>query len=995
MNGIRKEKFDLPNALIAGLVFLIALIIYLRTVSQTLSFWDCGEFIACSHILGIAHPPGSPLYLLIGRIFSILPLAEDIAYRVNLFSVISSASMALFGYLVVVRIIRKWYEDRDDILHRIIAYIGGFTGALFAAFATTDWSNSVEAEVYAPAMALMLIIYWLALKYDSFKETPVGTRAMVLALYLGMLGVGIHLTMYLVIPVIALYIILKKESGPREWGLVALFFVSELYLIFSMSSRPGEIPYYIPVVIMALIYIFHLALNSRYNKITIITLLFYLVSLYPFYFVLLNAARGGGEMAPSMASAADLPIGWIAMIGMAIYGLYAVYQRLYGKAPETEKRDWQLAAVYSIIPLGLIVIDAVFKGYHAYLFLTVILFGLLAAAIWKKINFMILIAVTAMSMIILGFYPFIYGLIAGLAVILILARFTSLKGWKVAVSIIVLAAIGFSVHIFIPIRSAHNPSIDQNDPSRSMAAMVGYLERKQYGSESMTERMFTRRAEWDHQFGDYQRMGFWRFFKEQYGFNGPWFVIVLILGVFGVWETIRRRPSLGLPFMVLVLLCTVGLVLYMNFADGTRMLHGRDYLEVRNRDYFFTPGFIFFGLAIGMGISAFIDLVKDTFSGGSKNVKYAATGVAGLLVLLPIIPIKNNYFENDRSRNHMAYDYAYNLLISCDKDAVLVTNGDNDTFPVWCLQEAYGFRKDVKVVNLSLGNLDWYIRQLREFHNVPISWTDEEILRLRPYRRADGKEFRIQDQLIDNILLTNRWHYPFQMTVTTPDENRKFNGESLDPYLVLEGMTFKLFKSKGNNRVDYDRSKELYWNEFRYRGIADSTIYKDEATKRITDNYAQGFLWLADSLRVMEDYKGAMAHINKGLEYLPRSWDLYGYGAQLFSDMGKRDTIAAFLAPVPSWKKKEIYQHWGMLAGSKDDLATATYAFRHAYLIDSSYTDAFRALAATYYRRGVVDSLRTLVVEWLARHPDDNDTRMLLKELQKVPDSVLQRKGNP
>jgi len=994
LNGIRKEKFDLPNALVAGLVFIISLVIYLRTVAPTLSFWDCGEFIACSHILGIAHPPGSPLYLLIGRIFSMIPSAQDIAYRVNLFSVVASSAMALFGYLVVVRLIRKWYDDQQDILHRIIAYVGGFTGALFAAFATTNWSNSVEAEVYASAMALMLIVYWLALKYENFKETPVGTRAMILALYLGMLGVGIHLTMYLVVPVIALYAILKRETGPREWGLVALFFASELYLIFSMSSRPDEIPYYIPVVIMALIYIFHLALNSRYNKITLITLLFYLVALYPFYFVLLNAARGGGEMSPALASTANIPIGWLALIGMALYGLYALYQRLYGKVAESDKRDWQMAAVYSLIPLGLILVDMIFKGYYHFLFLTVILFALLAAAIWKKINVMILIAVTSMSMIILGFYPFIYGLIAGVAVILLLARFTGLKGWKVGIAIILLAAIGFSVHIFIPIRSADNPSIDQNDPSRSMAALVGYLERKQYGSESMTERMFTRRGEWENQFGDYQRMGFWRFFKEQYGFDGPWFVIVLILGVFGVWETIRRKPSLGLPLMVLILLCTVGLVLYMNFADGTRMIHGRDYLEVRNRDYFFTPGFIFFGLAIGMGISALIDLVKDTFSGGSRGTKYIATGVASLLVLLPIVPIANNYFENDRSRNYMAYDYAYNLLISCDKDAILVTNGDNDTFPVWCLQEAYGFRTDVKIVNLSLGNLDWYIRQLREYHNVPISWTDEEIKRLRPYRTPDGKEFRIQDQLIDNILATNRWRYPFQMTVTTPDNNRRYRGESLDPYLVLQGMTFNLYKTKGSNRVDYDKSKELYWNEFKYRGIADSSVYLDEAAKRLTDNYAQGFLWLADSMRVTGDLDAAMAHIRKGLEYLPRSWDLYGYGAQLYSDMGKRDTIEAFLKPVPLWKKKEIYLHWGMLAGSKNDLGTATYAFRRAYLIDSNYTDAFQALATTYYRRGVVDSLRALITEWLARHPNDNDTRQLFNELQKMPDSTLKKQGS-
>ncbi|MEW5923760.1 MAG: DUF2723 domain-containing protein [Candidatus Zixiibacteriota bacterium] len=255
-NGLR-FAFDRVNAFIAGIVFLIALTVYYLTKAPTVSFWDCGEFIACSYILGIPHPPGSPLYILIGRIFAALPIAADISVRVNLLSVVCSAFAAMFGYLVTVRLLRFWYDRSGDIYSRIIIYIGGFTGALFMAFSTTNWSNSVEAEVYAAAILIMTIIYWLVLKYFETRETGQGGKFMLLTAYLAMLGVGIHLTLYIIIPVLAIYFILKKEVLTRQWAIIALFFFVELFLIFMLSARPGEIPYYLPVLIIFVVFMFH------------------------------------------------------------------------------------------------------------------------------------------------------------------------------------------------------------------------------------------------------------------------------------------------------------------------------------------------------------------------------------------------------------------------------------------------------------------------------------------------------------------------------------------------------------------------------------------------------------------------------------------------------------------------------------------------------------------------------------------------------------------
>ena len=148
----KKVSFDRTNAVLAGLVFLGAFIVYAMTVQRTLSFWDCGEFIACSYILGIPHPPGTPLFVLLGRLFSIAPFVHDISYRVNYLSVISSSLTAMFSYLLTVRLVGYFFGDkRNDRLNRIIAYIGGVASGFFVAFSETNWGNSVEAEVYGLA----------------------------------------------------------------------------------------------------------------------------------------------------------------------------------------------------------------------------------------------------------------------------------------------------------------------------------------------------------------------------------------------------------------------------------------------------------------------------------------------------------------------------------------------------------------------------------------------------------------------------------------------------------------------------------------------------------------------------------------------------------------------------------------------------------------------------------------------------------------------------
>ncbi len=976
----RQYKFDLLNSAIATVVLLFTFVIYYLTKSPTVSFWDCGEFITCAHILGVAHPPGNPLYILISRIFAWLPLAADISVRVNLVSVAFSALAAMFGYLIAVRLLRSWFVDHKAWQNRIIIYTGGITGSLFMAFSNTNWSNGVEAEVYAMSMMLMLAVYWLVLRYLDNRGSTTGQRLILGAFYVAILSVGVHLTSYVVVPVLAFYFIFKNSAGIRQWLLVAMFFIAELFLIILLSARPGELPVYLPSLIIGVLFLFHVLYLGKFHRATVITLVLFGVSILPFILYLVNVAAGR-----SWALPVNLPLNQIGLLMLLAWAIYSGC-RYFKNRMAQDAEIWLTIGIYAVAPAAFNAIGSAFQGYHAFVYLSGVIAAGVGLLVWRQINLSALIGAVSVSMIILGFWQFVWGLAIGGVVLAVLGILLKDGNWKLGLGIIVLAAVAWSVHVYIPIRSAHNPAINLNNPSKSFAQFVNYLERKQYGHVSMTEKMFTRRGEWQNQFGTHRRMGFWGFFTEQYGLSGRKFFIPLLLGLIGIWEAIRRRPHLGLPFFVIILLCTVGLVLYMNFADGTRenKIYAMDYLEVRDRDYFFTPGFMFFGLAIGLGIAGVMDIIREALRALGRRAGDIGLAVSSLLVLMPVFPLGTNYFYNDRSRNYMAYDYSENYLKSCRPGAILITNGDNDTFPVWCLQEVYGIRRDVRVINLSLGNTPWYIEQLRDRDSVPISWSDDEIDRLRSIVTSSGTVFRIQDQLVENVIRTNRWRHPIQMTFTVPPESRRYQGRTLDSNLTLEGMAFTLVPDEKEPDINFEVTRRLFLEEFNYRGVNDSTIYQNESTVRLLDNYAQGFILLADSLKRAGDFEGCIKIMEQGINTVPLSFDLYAYLTQVFAEMGKPDTLDVFIGRARTDRKKELYFNYAVTARYFNRYEEAKGVLEQVLMTWPDYSDAYRLLMNLYYQDAQFDKLERLLTDWLKRHPEDSESRQVAKQLDQL-----------
>jgi tetratricopeptide (TPR) repeat protein len=809
-----RQKIDWLHKGVAAAILLIVFVIYNATKAPTLSFWDCGEFITCSYVLGIPHPPGSPLYVLLGRLFTLIPFHTDIAARVNMLSAMTGAVAAMLAFLVTFRLIRLWWSGGQFTgWKRAAAYFGGIVGASMFAFGKTQWNNSMEAEVYTSAMLLMILIIWLTLRWLEHRDERSADGYLLLLMYLGFLSIGIHMTTFLIMP--------------------AIF----LIVIFFSSRLRHDLRFYITCILL------------------------YTIS-------------------------------------------FSVDVFLY------------------------------------------------ANAVWLII------------------------LLAG-------SFFSRQYVWRFSLLLILAAVIGLSCQLYTPIRSSQNPIINQNDPSSSFTVFRQFLERKQYGGELMVVRALKRRGTWANQFGTHERMGFWGFFSEQYGINGRKFAFLFVVGILGLFELARRRPRIGWPFLLMVLLGTVFLVWYMNFADGTMQnpVTGDGHIEVRNRDYFFTPGFVLFGIAIGMGVAGFMEMARESLQGKLKSVKPVVMGVVSVLVLLAAVPVQANYFYCDRSRNYTPYDFAYNLLASCDRNAILFNGGDNDTFPVWCLQNVYHVRPDVTSINLSLSNLGWYIKQIRDYMHVPLRWNDTQIDAMHSVISKDGRMTRIQDQVVDEILAVEGRRRPINFALTVGMDAIRYKGRSLKDNLVLQGMVYRLDQTAGAGSIDMAKNRDLFWNKLQFRSLADSTIYLDERTRSLSGNYTTALLLMADSLRRIKDFDPAIEITKKALEIVPFDYQTYNYLTQLYVEAGQDDKIPGLLDKVPPSQKRAIYYVWGLAEKYMGDREQAAAILRATLDSFPSFNDAFREYTLLLYEDKQMDSLKSVVQRWLVNNPHDEQARRIMQEL--------------
>lgn len=783
---LNTRKQDPLKLILASLSFIIAYIVKMLTVAPTVSFWDCGEYIAASYILGVPHPPGTPLYILIGRIFSILPLGDNIGYRVNLISPIVASLAILFLFLIIVKFLKR-YVDMDKDINRLSVYFGAFIGALTFAFTDSHWFNSVEAEVYAFSTFLTSLVMWLTLRWEEKAGEYGHERYLLFIAYIVGLSIGIHLLSLLIIFVIAVIMYFKYYEVSSIWWLIGDIVIGVaisgilFYVIYSSVPNPDQ-----NMLIIALL-TFGLFVGC-----------YYLLGKY-------SSKDRFKEHSANVIMAFSASIGFLIVNSGIIRGIPKIVH--WGGIP--------VLIISILIALGI--------------------------TYWAVRNHKNILSLILMS--------------------------------------IILVVVGYSTFTTIVIRSNQDPAIDENNPE-TVERAISYLQREQYGRRSFTDifdrknnqtldspearRKYKNKSDW-YFFWDYQikkmylRYFLWQFAGKKGAGVDPFEFILplpLLLGLYGALSHFSRDKKHALAVLALFLFTGLMIVLYLNQKDP----------QPRERDYSYTGSFFAFSIWIGVGASELIRKLKEF---KLKNLKKPLLwGMIGLLIIaLPLNLLLANYDSHDRSGNYVAWDYAYNILNTCDEDGIIFTNGDNDTFPLWYLQEVEKVRKDVKVVNLSLLNTHWYIKQLRDFKpKINIGLTDQQIeQRLHPQRwetrtvkastpdtlppmkwkmkpTIQGQGIRVQDLMIWQIIQANNWERPIYFAVTVASNN--LIGLREAGYLQMEGLAYRLHPYQVD-RLDEEKMKENILEVYQYRNLNNPDVFFNNDARKLVGNYRSSFFQLA------------------------------------------------------------------------------------------------------------------------------------------------------
>ncbi|MCL2689395.1 MAG: DUF2723 domain-containing protein [Chitinispirillia bacterium] len=501
----------------------------------------------------------------------------------------------------------------------------------------------------------------------------------------------------------------------------------------------------------------------------------------------------------------------------------------------------------------------------------------------------LLILITFISFVCIGLQIYLLIVLVPVFLFVILTDRSKIKNWRLGTLLLIFAAVGFSANLYLPIRSSTEPMININHPA-AYHSLKDYLLQKPYGDENRFSAMPWRRGALASQFGIEGHIGYLGHHLTQYfrlsefdsqrtlfahgmGVGAVKYFIYLIptiLMLYGWHYTYKKKRPYALFLISFFLLASVFLVLYMNFADGTRA-EKIDYMywnytgkpgelpladrEVRIRDYFFSAAYMHLGMWVGIGAAI---IMSALFASRKKFLRNTAAPMAAcFFVYLALLPLMQNWKICSRRGDFLPYDYAYNMLMSCEENGILFVSGDNDTFPLWALQEAYGIRQDVRVVNLALLNEGWYIKQLKNLEpKVPVSFTEDQIdnelkSELNPYEdilllkvgdaqiaipsRLQFPILKVQDQVVVNILRTNSWGRPLYFASSVPQEQKV----GLAPYLQLEGLVEKImpYELTPIQKVNIDRTAYLIDSVFKFRGRAYSRDFFDGTSLNAVYNY--------------------------------------------------------------------------------------------------------------------------------------------------------------
>ncbi len=846
---------------LAVFVLIFAGIVYYLTVQPSVSFWDCGEYLATAYGLEIPHPPGAPLFLILARFFSMLPIAGNIAFRMNMISVLTSSFAVMMLYFVIIKVIENFRgKNYENLSAALIVYFTALIGALAHAFAYITWWNAVETEVYATNTFVFASIVLLLLIWNERADKVENEKFILLIAYLVGLSTSLRLMGALTTISITMLIMFRKYiTDDKELKRTVYYFLihAGILLVLGMILWAGQ-----------------------------------------------NLVE-----APSAEQYKDFDTKFAAfMLIVSVFYCGIFWKKLFHRN-----------SIYVVLISGGIILVLIYPGLVRYL----------PNLISKVVSTNNSLAIAVILVLVGGLVYAVY--------------YSSLKG-KATLNLVLksflFVLLGFTSYGIIIIRAGQTPPINENAP-KNFNELVTYLNREQYGEWPTFQRRYSQESHqqaiytsysndldflWNYQMNHMMtRYLLWNFagrenWDQDSGpniapFNGAaniigklfglhfagdvsksYFGIPFLIGLIGIYFHFKRDWKMAAVFLVLFLMITYITAYYQNQQEP----------QPRERIKFYGTMCFLFSIWISVGIYNIIDFFKNKYKSKSFSKLIPIAVLILAFVFIPLRMFSANYHEQDRSKDWLPWDFAYNLLQSCAPDAVLFTNGDNDTFPLWYMQEVEGVRRDVRIACLSLVNTNWYLLQLKNetphgAKKVDMNLTDDEIQNISPVRWetqnielpvpketiasiesdkrmligdttiAKGGKIsftmkptayyegvgvvRPQDLAVLAIVQANNWKRPIYFAHTcSPD-----SWIGMDNYLNLEGMAYRLVPYTNASEVEsinepklsqnlieenYSFNKE-YHPGFKYRGLNDKNIYFDDNHDRMLLNYRNLFIRLA------------------------------------------------------------------------------------------------------------------------------------------------------
>ena len=700
-------KFNLWNRISAAAVFVVAAITYLMTIEPSASFWDCGEFIASSYKLEVGHPPGNPVFQLVARFFTMFTDNMHAAVAVNAMSAICSALTIFFLYLTIVflakGLVRPDADGRWSVGQAVAIYGSGVVGALAYCFSDTFWFSAVEGEVYAMSSLVTALVFWAMTKWYEQADTPYANRWIVLISFLMGLSIGIHLLNLLAIPALVfLYYYRKREDAgytfreyvkifaigciilaiilfivipflPKTAAYVDLFFVNVLGLPFNTGAA------FFMAVLLGLCF-WGLFLTMKKEKVFANTVLLCFTMIIIGFSIFSIIIIRSSVKTPTNEYQPDNPFTLVRYLGREQYGSNPLIYGQYFDAPY----DIEIPKYWA--PLG----DRYVRTDGQ------------ITPVYSSEGKMFFPRMWATSPD--GRYEEFYEV------------YMDGKGKTIPGQTYKKPTFGANLKFFFDYQlnwmywryfmwnfAGRQNDIHSPTPGElftgNWESGIGFIDKARLGDQSDAPAYLRDNRAKNH-----------------------YYMLPLLLGIIGIFFQFARDKRGSWVTFLMFFMTGIAIVIYLNQPP----------YQVRERDYAYAGSFYAFSIWIGLAVLALYSWISGSLSRSPAARTAVAAAVSAACLGVPVLMAQQNWDDHDRSNRATAVEMARNYLNSVGPQGILITHGDNDTFPLWYAQEVEEVRTDVRICNTSLLGTDWHIDQMKyacnESQPLPLTVGAEQYL---------------------------------------------------------------------------------------------------------------------------------------------------------------------------------------------------------------------------------------------------------------------------